>query len=361
MDINGMRVMSIDDNKNNLMMVEVFANKLGLRIDSYEKPLEAIEAAEKLAYDLVIVDYMMPLMDGVSFIKAFREIDLVSPVVMVTAVGDDQMVQLKALDAGATDFMSKPINYPVFAGRIKNLLKLKKAHQLIEKRAETLEMEVNKATAKIQEREHETLRVIGKTAEYKDPETGSHISRVAGYTKAIAKAYGLPVNMQDIFYYAAPLHDIGKVGIQDHILLKPGPLNHIERMTMMEHALIGFEILKNSDSEYLKAGGIIAFTHHEKFDGTGYPKGLKGHSIPLMGRIVAVADVFDALTTKRPYKDPWAFEAGLEYLQNESGSHFDPEVVAAFMQCMDQIRDIYETYSEMGWQAWTKQYVAKID
>lgn len=347
MDINGMRVMSVDDNKNNLMVVEVFSKKLGLVVESFEKPLEAIQAAEKQAYDMVIVDYMMPEMDGISFIEAYRHIDLVSPIVMVTAVGDNQGVQVRALDAGATDFMSKPINYPVFAGRVKSLLKLKRAHLLIEKKAEQLEDKVREATRKIQEREHETLRVIGKTAEYKDPETASHISRVAGYSKAIAKAYGLPESMQEIFIHAAPLHDIGKVGIQDHILLKPGPLSKFERLSMMEHALIGFEILKNSESEFLKAGGIIAFTHHEKFDGTGYPKGLKGNSIPLMGRIVAVADVFDALTTKRPYKNSWPFKKGVTFLKSESGQHFDPEVIEAFLQCIDEIEIIYNRFSEV--------------
>ena len=341
-----MRVISVDDNKNNLMMVEVFSKKLGLSVDSFDQPLEAIKAAEKEAYDMVIVDYMMPEMDGIKFIEAYRRIDLVSPIVMITAIGDNQEVHVKALDAGATDFMSKPINYPVFAGRIRNLLKLKKSHLLIEERAEILEEEIREATKKIQAREHETLRVIGKTAEYKDPETGSHISRVAGYTKAIAKAYGLSESMQEIFLYAAPLHDIGKVGIQDHILLKPGPLSELERLTMMEHPLIGFEILKNSESEFLKAGGIIAFTHHEKFDGTGYPKGLKGSAIPLMGRIVAVADVFDALTTQRPYKHPWAFEEGVRFLKNESGRHFDPEVVEAFLACLDEIESIYHRFSE---------------
>ncbi len=348
MDIKGMRVLSVDDNFNNLMMVEVFAKKIGLKVDSFEYPKEAIKAAEDNAYDIVVVDYMMPEMDGLEFIRRYRQIDQVSPIIMVTAVGDNQEVQVKALDHGATDFLSKPINYPVFNGRVKNLLKLKKAHLLLEIRAEHLEDEVRQATMKIQEREHETLRVLGKTSDYKDPETGRHLLRVAGYTKAIAKAYGLPKDMQDIFFYAAPLHDIGKVGIQDHILLKPGRFSHLERLTMMEHALIGFEILKNSQSEYLRAGGIIAFTHHERYDGEGYPKKLKGEAIPLAGRMVAVADVFDALTSKRPYKDPWTFEEGLAYIKEEKGGHFDPGVVEAFFSCEEIIRDIYKQYAEVG-------------
>lgn len=346
MDVRGMHVLSVDDNTNNLLMIEAFAHRMGLEIESFDNPIEAIMVAENKLFDIVILDYMMPVMDGHQFIKAFRQIDMITPIVMVTALGDDNDVQLKALEQGANDFMSKPINYPVFAGRITNLLKLKKAHMLLEQKADDLESDVRKATAEIQEREFETLKILGKTAEYKDPETGEHVSRVAGYSRAIAKGYGLSNHMQEVLFYAAPFHDIGKVGIADAILLKPGTLNDEEWLAMKEHALIGYEILKNSKSEYLKAGGIIAFTHHEKFDGTGYPKGLKGEAIPLIGRIVAVADVFDAITTKRPYKEAWSFEKGLRYIRDERGTHFDPAVVDAFFESMDIIEEIYRNRAE---------------
>lgn len=341
-----MKVLSVDDNKNNLFMIEVFAEKLELEIDSYENPIEASMAAESNNYDIVIVDYMMPVMNGLDFIRAFRQIDMVTPIVMVTALGDDTKIQVEALESGATDFLSKPINYEIFRGRIMNLLKLKKAHVLLERKTEYLQEEVKKATLEVQEREFETLRVLGNTAEYNDPETGNHVHRVAGYSKAIAKAYGLSKHMQEVLSYAAPFHDIGKVGIPDHILLKPGPLDVDEWETIKTHALIGFEILKNSKSEYLKAGGIIAFTHHEKFDGTGYPKALKGDAIPIVGRIVAVADVLDALTTKRPYKAAWTLEKGIAYIREESGGHFDPEVVTAFFECIEEIKKIYTKQSE---------------
>lgn len=343
MDIKGMRVLSVDDNYNNLMMVEVFARKLGLDVESYNDPMEAIRSAEKERYDIVIVDYMMPVINGLEFIKLFRQIDEVSPIVMVTAVGDDEAVQVQALEMGATDFLGKPLNYALFSGRVKNLLKLKKAHVLLEERALQLEEEVKGATKDILGREYEALRVLGRTAEYKDPETGDHIARVAGYTKAIAKAYGLSPEEQEVFYHAAPLHDIGKVGIQDSVLLKPGKLNEEEWAIMRQHPFIGFNILKNSESEYLKIGGIIAFTHHEKFDGSGYPNGLKGHQIPLVGRIVAVADVFDALTTRRPYKEPWSINEAMAYIQKEAGHHFDPEVVDAFFRSYEDIKAIHET------------------
>lgn len=346
MDINGMKVLSVDDNRNNLMMIEVFVKQMGLDVDSFIRPAQALTSAEAKAYDLVVVDYMMPAIDGIEFIRRFREMDRNTPIVMVTAVGDKQKVQVDALEAGATDFLSKPINYAVFSGRVRNLLKLKKAQILLKERAEYLSYEVQKATREVIAREHETLRVLGRNSEFKDPDTGAHISRVAGYTRAISKAYGVPNQMQEIFYYAAPLHDIGKVGIKDSILLKPDKLTAIEWEIMKSHATIGYEILRNSKSEYLKAGGIIAYTHHERYDGKGYPTGLKGGAIPLAGRIVAVADVFDALTTDRPYKDAWSFDEGLKYLMKERGGHFDPDIIDAFLDCLDEIKAIYMDYQE---------------
>lgn len=346
MDIQGMRALSVDDNRNNLIVLEVFLKKMGLEVDSYIEPKRGIEAAKSNNYDLLVVDYMMPGMNGVEFIRQFREFDHNTPVVMVTAAGGEEKVQIEALEAGATDFISKPINFAVFSGRTKNLLKLKKAQLRLEERAAFLTFEVEKATRKVIEREHETLRVLGRNSEYNDKDTGAHLSRVAQYTKVIASAYGLPKPMQEIFYYAAPLHDIGKIGISDSIMLKPGKLDDDEWKIMMTHPSIGYEILKNSKSEYLRAGGIIAFTHHERYDGKGYPKGLKGSAIPISGRIIAIADVFDALTTQRPYKGAWSFNNGIEYVKNERGGHFDPAIVDAFLSHIDEIKAIYNDFQD---------------
>jgi len=181
---------------------------------------------------------------------------------MLTAAGDDIELQVSALNAGATDFLSKPIIAPAFKARITNLLKIKKSQSMLNNKALLLEEEVEKATELISKREHESLVVLGKTAEYKDPETALHVERVALYSKILAKAYGLNENSQDIIYYASPFHDIGKVGISDNILLKPGRLTTEEFKDMKKHSSIGYEILKSSQSKYLKAGGIIALTHH---------------------------------------------------------------------------------------------------
>jgi len=186
-------------------------------------------------------------------------------------------------------------------------------------------------------REKETLIVLGKASDYKDPETGAHIARVSNYSLLISKALGQDDNIQDLLYYAAPLHDIGKMGIPDSIILKPGKLTDKEFELIKTHTTIGSAILENPSSKYLKAGAVIAKSHHEKFDGSGYPYGLKGEEIPILGRIVAVADVFDALTTERPYKKAWTIEKTQEYMMSKKGIHFDPELVNLFFKNLPEI------------------------
>lgn len=344
MNIQGMSVISVDDNKNNLLIIEAYAQVLGLHVESFADPLLALERLKKANCDILITDYMMPQMNGIELIRAFRTFDTHTPVVMVTAVGDNVELHMQALDAGATDFLSKPIHTSMFKARLSNLLLLKKAQRILEDKTLLLEEEVKKATISLISREHETLQILGKTAEYKDPETGAHVARVAHYSRLLARESGQNEKMQEILFYAAPFHDIGKVGIPDVILLKEGKLNEGEFGLMKTHSAIGYDILKTSKSEYLKAGAVIAFTHHEKFDGTGYPNGLKGETIPLVGRIVAIADVFDALTSQRPYKAPWSLESAFELLENEKGKHFDPQLVECFIANKNHIEKIYEEF-----------------
>jgi len=283
MNIDGMRVLSVDDNGNNLLMIEVFAKSLKIHIESFENPIHALDDFKAKDYDMVIVDYMMPEMDGLTFIQEVRHIDEQIPIIMITAVGNDLKLHELALSAGATDFLTKPVIATIFKLRVKNLLELRKSQRLINNKALLLEEEVEKATIDSIESELETLQVVGKTAEYKDPETGQHIYRVSNYARVLSQAMGLTETMQDILYNAAPLHDLGKVGIPDHILLKPTSLNDEEWKIMKTHTLIGYDVLKKTKSKYLKAGAVIAFTHHEKYDGSGYPKGLKGQEIPMFG------------------------------------------------------------------------------
>ena len=346
MNVENMRIISIDDNKTNLLIIESYAKILNLEIESFLNPKEALEASFEKEYDLVIVDYMMPEINGLEFIQSFRQNNQSTPIIMLTAVGDDMNLQIKALEYGANDFLSKPINAPAFKARIINMLKLRKSQLLLQDKALLLQDEVKLATIRLKESEYETLQMLGKTAEFKDPETNAHTQRVAYYCKLLARAYGLDENLQDIIFYASPFHDLGKIGIPDNILLKPGKLDDDEFSIMKNHAKIGYEILKGSKSKYLKAGGVIAYNHHEKYDGTGYPNGLKGESVPIFGRITAVADVFDALTSSRPYKKAWSLEEAFDFLIEEKSVHFDPKLVDLFLENKNEVINIHNKFKE---------------
>jgi response regulator RpfG family c-di-GMP phosphodiesterase len=226
------------------------------------------------------------------------------------------------------------------------LLDLEAARHKLAMRADTLAEEVSKATAAILQRERETVLRLSKAAEYRDPETGAHILRMAHYSELIARGLGLPLADQQLLLEAAPMHDIGKVGITDSVLLKPGRLTQEEFELMKQHAQIGYEILKDSSSLVLQTGAAIALGHHEKFDGSGYPQGLVGEQIPIFSRIVAVADVFDALTSERPYKKAWSLERASEHLKAQSGLHFDPACVEVFFAHWEQVLAIRSRFKD---------------
>jgi len=346
MDFSEIKLISIDDNQNNLFLIEAICSEIGINVTNFDDPVNGLMYVLQNDIDIIVIDYMMPQLNGIDFIKEYRNSNLLVPIVMVTAAGSDDGIHQAAFEAGVNDFLSKPVNSTLFKARITTLLKSYKAQLLVQDRAKLLESEVQKATKELLENQHETLRVLGKTAEYKDPETASHVARVAHYSKLLAKAYGLDEYEQDLLFHASPFHDIGKVGIEDRILLKPGKLDEEEFKIMKTHAQIGYEILKDSKSSYLKAGAQIAINHHEKFDGSGYPKALIGEEIHIYGRIVAVADVFDALTSSRPYKKAWSFEDALEFLKTEKRKHFDPKIIDLFIENIDEVKDIFQRFQE---------------
>lgn len=342
-----LKAISIDDEKYNLMLIEAMGAEIGIQVSSFANPREALKAFPSESFDIAFVDYMMPEIDGITVIEEIRKSAPDIPVVMITAV-DDNNLMLRAIEAGSTEFLRKPVNMPEFRARTNNLLQLRRSQLLLKDRAKLLEEEVRKATEKILAREHETLIILGRVAEYKDQETGNHIARVAHYSRLIAKKAGESSESQDIIFNAAPLHDIGKIGITDFILTKPEGLNIDETTAMRKHPEIGYMILKDSESPYLQAGALISLTHHERFDGRGYPNGLKGDDIHLYGRIVAIADVFDALISKRPYKDPWPIEGIFKYLSDEKGKHFDPNLVDRFLESKEEIEAINALFSDIA-------------
>lgn len=307
-------------------------------IESYSNPLEALEWLQGNQPDLILLDYMMRGMSGHEVLKFIRRIARLAdvPVIVITAA-TDMNVRYQMLEDGATDFILKPIDHYECHVRCRNLLSLSAHQKIVQLKAKTLEQAVEDATRKILEREHEALFRLAKAGEFRDMETGNHILRMAKYSRVTAEALGLNRERCTLIELAAPMHDVGKIGIPDHILLKPSRLTKEEFETMKRHTLIGYEILQDSPSKFLSLGAEIALGHHEKFDGSGYPYGRRGKDISLEARIVAVADVYDALTSSRPYKKSWNSERAFEFLNLNKGSHFDPDCVEAFLQQQSKV------------------------
>lgn len=464
-------IVNIDDNDMNLLLIQTFLSSLPAEFVNFTDSKSALEYIKKDPCDMVIVDYMMPGMDGIQLTEAIKKIDSEIPVIMVTGTTTEDIVQIQALKSGVNDFIMKPINKSILLNRVHNFMKLRQSYLYLSNQEKFLQIQVDKATASLKKhisdlqtaqeithlgswswditngtlewsdetfrifglepqsiqptyslflsfihpadrinvqkavdhavfsktfynikhrilvdgkikhlhergncnynekgepvymvgsvyditevteaylslerKEHETLRVLSKTAEFRDEETGNHIKRVSEYAVLLARYMGLDEEEQSILRYAAPLHDIGKVAIPDHILLKPGKLDDEEMELMRTHPKIGSNILQDVESPYLQAGAIIAQNHHEKYDGTGYPGKLKGDAIPLFGRIVALSDVFDALTSKRPYKKAWSFDEASSFVKEQSGKHFDPKLIQIFSEHLDEFRLIYTQY-----------------
>lgn len=346
MNINGMKILSVDDNAADLEIIENYAKSLSLEVESFEDPKKALLSSEQSGYDLVVVDYGVGEYNGLEFIKEFRHKNSNVPIIMLTEVEDEVRLQEKALRLGAHDVLSKPVNAVLFQARVFNALKLAKAQSLLKDQTLLLEDEVKNATTTFKESEQEALQFLGISAQYKDHKTGAHTQRIAHYSKVLAKAMDLSEKIQDIIFYASQFYDLGKVGIADEILLKPGKLDEDEFEIMKTHSRIGYDILKYSQSGYLKAGAVISYSHHEKYDGSGYPIGLSGETIPIPGRIVAIADVFDALTQERSYKKAWSIEDACTFLIEEKGKHFDPKLVDLFMANLDEIKSIKNKFSD---------------
>ncbi len=341
-----MKVVLIDDVKTNLMILELMLKKFkGVKSISFEHPVRALEWCKNNHLDLIITDYMMPEIDGIKLSKKLREYKKEDPIpiIMITAHGEEK-VKMEALNSGITDFLTKPVNKAEFQARVKNLLKLREYQLKISNRAEWLEEEVKKATIEIENREEEIIFRLSRAAEYRDDDTGHHIKRMAFYSYTIAQALNLDKKFTEMLLKAAPMHDVGKISIPDRILLKPGKLTKEEFEIIKTHTLNGYKILENSNIQLLNLSAEIALTHHEKFNGEGYPYGLKGNNIPISGRICAVADVFDALTSKRPYKEAWSVEKSLNLLKEERGKHFDPDCIDAFFNVLSKILEIKERY-----------------
>jgi two-component system response regulator RpfG len=327
-------VVIIDDEFTSRAILEKVVRNVqkNIIVKTFSDPVAAMEWVRTNQPDLIMLDYMMGGMTGLEAVKQMRRIASLEgvPIVVVTSL-EEREVRYQVLDAGATDFITKPIDPYECRVRCRNMLSLRMQQKIILSRSQFLEYRIADATRMIHQREQETLFRLAKAGEYRDQDTGDHIVRMARYSRLIAEELGLSREKCDLIEAAAPMHDIGKIGMPDNILLKPGRLSGDEFDVMKAHPLVGYQILQNSPSKYLSLGADIALSHHEKFDGQGYPYGLKGDQIPLEARIVSVADVYDALTSDRPYKRGWSNDESLAYLTAQKGSHFDPDCVDAFI------------------------------
>ncbi|MEO5340956.1 MAG: response regulator [Magnetococcus sp. MYC-9] len=337
-------VMVVDDTETNIDII------LEALHEEYEVSvaLDGATALENCTHalpDIILLDIMMPELDGYEVCRRLKADPRTRavPVIFITALSEIQD-EVIGFSLGAVDYITKPISIPIVQARIKTHLALRNARLALENQNAILEQRVRERTQQLWESRLNTITCLGRAAEYRDPETGSHIQRMSHFSQALALASGLPAEEAELILNAAPMHDIGKVGVPDQILLKPGELNPAEWMVMKTHVTIGGEILGNQSSSLLQTACQIALSHHEKWDGTGYPLGLAGEAIPLYGRIVAICDVFDALTSERPYKLAWDIPRAVAELQMLSGSHLEPGLVACFLRILPEILQIRERF-----------------
>jgi putative two-component system response regulator len=314
----------------------------------FSDPMAAVQWCMKNAPDLIVADFDMPHMDGTALLEAVRLYHPDVPVLMITSSSAAEL-RYRVLHLGSSDFLTKPLDNVEFVARVSNLLSMHAQHKTMSSRAQALAGEVEQTATELINYQRTALVCLSRATRYRDPETGVHIQRMAHYCRHIARNLGLPQDQQALLLDAAPMHDVGKVGVPDAILLKPARLEPYEFLIMQQHAAIGHAILSRTRSPLLDMAAQIAYTHHEKYDGTGYPRGLAGEQIPLVGRIAAVADVYDALTSPRPYKEAWSPGAAADYLVKGSGSHFDPVCVQAFLEGWDEVLDIQQQFSDDQW------------
>jgi putative two-component system response regulator len=343
------RILVVDDTESHVILLRKILKGAGyLSVATTTDPEEAVGLYKEFQPDLLVLDLHMSPIDGFQILdqlKALEPDDSYVPALMMTALSDPDVL-VRALERGARDFLNKPFERVEALTRIRNMLEVRLMHKRVRDQNRILEETVSLRTREIRETRLEVIRRLGRAAEYRDNETGMHIIRMSLAASILGRAAGLSPEQCELLLNASPMHDIGKIGIPDRILLKAGPLDAEEWSIMRRHPAIGAELLSGGSSELMQLAEVIAHCHHEKFDGTGYPRGLEGEQIPKAARIVAVCDVFDALLSKRPYKAPWTVEAALEELDKRAGTHFDPELVARFHDVLGDVLGIHARYAD---------------
>ncbi|CAK0766004.1 putative cyclic di-GMP phosphodiesterase VC_1348 [Gammaproteobacteria bacterium] len=354
------KILIVDDDPNNITTMA------GVLPDDYQlivatNGLEALETISSEQPDLVLLDVTMPGMDGYEVCRQLKEnpVTCEIPVIFLTALNEAEDEQ-KGLELGAVDYMIKPVNPAILRTRVKTHLALyyqtqtleqqtkilEQQTRALEQQTRTLEQQVAERTTDLVETRRQIILRLSRAAEYRDNDTGNHVIRMSHYARLIAQAGGQDEKFVELLYNAAPMHDVGKIGIPDNILLKPGKLDSAEWTTMCQHPAIGAKIIGQHQDDLLQMAYVVALAHHEKWDGSGYPNQLKGEEIPLAARIVAISDVFDALTSDRPYKKAWSIEDAVRVIEEGSGQHFDPHWIPPFRAALPEIVRIKEEFHE---------------
>lgn len=342
---NALNVLIVDDQASARTMLRHVVEGIGpvVKVSDFGNPIDALRWSENNTTDLLLLDYRMPEMDGLEFARRFRRPisrrDV--PIVLISVVGDEPVRQA-ALDSGVIDFVIKPVRPRELRSRCKNLLQMRRQGESIKERARALEQKVLESSQEASFLEHDILLRVAKAVDQRELGAGAHLVRMSRYCGVIGEGLGMSEEEVRILVQAAPLHDIGKIGVPESILLKPGCLDDSEMAVMRRHPLIGQQILRDSHNKVIQAAALIALRHHERCDGSGYPDGLKGDQIPLLARIVAVADVFDALTTERPYHSAWGIEDAFDYLQQHAGTLFDGHCVRVLLANKARVLEIQQ-------------------
>ena len=347
-DLKQASIFVVDDEPVNLKLVErILGNEGFASVKSIQDPELVLGHFQEHRPHLILLDINMPRLDGFGVLEQLKQSSHLPlpPIVFLTAQNGSEY-RVKAFDSGVLDFISKPFNRLELISRVKNLLALELAHQELESKKANLEAIVSQRTEALRKTQLQVVQKLGRAAEYRDHETGAHILRMSNISALLARELGFDDDYVQLILHASPMHDVGKIAIPDHVLLKPGKFIPEEWEIMKTHTTLGYEILQADDSRLLQLASEIALHHHEKWDGTGYPHGLSGEQIPLSCRIVAVADVFDALLSHRPYKTPWSQEDATTFMNAQSGLQFDPQIMKVFNQHIDEIAAIRAMYKD---------------
>lgn len=347
-DTSTAKIMVVDDEPVNLKLLEKGLKSYGYsNVDPIQDPMKVLEHYEAERPDLILLDLNMPHLDGYEVMEQLKGLEdpLLPPIVVLTAQKDQDFL-LRAFEHGARDYITKPFDMNELAARVSNMLELRISHWMVHEEKEVLDDLVRERTDELLQTRLQVVEKLGRAAEYRDNETGRHILRVSRTALLLAQYLGWGEQESETLLHATPMHDIGKIGIPDTILLKPAKLEPNEWEVMKTHTTIGYHILEGGDSELLNMAREIALAHHERWDGKGYPQGLAGEDIPLSGRIVSIADVFDALMSKRTYKEAWTAEEACTLIRENGGSQFDPQLVSLFETYLSELLEIQRRFAD---------------